>query len=87
MLLLGIQGIVQAYQSCLPNITLYGPTNVSPVVNHVSSFARQAVSAEVRPISEQVILSLRYKYWTLWILIAQCLISSIVGQWLVAFCL
>ncbi|CAB4033286.1 Hypothetical predicted protein, partial [Paramuricea clavata] len=48
-----IQGIVQAYQSCLPNITLYGPTNVSPVVNHVSSFARQAVCAEVRPISEQ----------------------------------
>ena len=56
--LLGIQGIVQAYQSCLPSIALYGPTNISPVVNHVASFARQAVSAEVRPISEQVILSI-----------------------------
>ena len=55
---LGIQGIVQAYQSCLPSIALYGPTNVSPVINHVASFARQAVSAEVRPISEQVILSI-----------------------------
>ena len=52
---LGIQGIVQAYQSCLPSVTLYGPTNVSPVVNHVASFARQGVAAEVRPISEQVI--------------------------------
>ena len=64
--LIGIQGIVQAYQSCLPNIALYGPTNVSPVINHVSSFARQAVSAEVRPISEQVILSItNYKHFAL----------------------
>ncbi|XP_028392485.1 copine-3-like isoform X2 [Dendronephthya gigantea] len=42
----GIQGIVQAYQSCLPSVTLYGPTNVSPVINHVASFARQSVAAE-----------------------------------------
>ena len=59
-LFLGIQGIVQAYQSCLPSVTLYGPTNVSPVINHVASSARQAVSAEVRPVSEQVILRLSY---------------------------
>nr|KAG5706037.1 hypothetical protein BaRGS_028146 [Batillaria attramentaria] len=35
----GVAGILQAYQSALPNIQLYGPTNFAPVINHVARFA------------------------------------------------
>uniref|UniRef100_A0A3P8VWB0 Copine-3 n=1 Tax=Cynoglossus semilaevis TaxID=244447 RepID=A0A3P8VWB0_CYNSE len=38
----GIDGVVQAYRTCLPLVTLWGPTNFSPVINHVAYFARQA---------------------------------------------
>uniref|UniRef100_A0A3Q3WEB0 Copine-3 n=1 Tax=Mola mola TaxID=94237 RepID=A0A3Q3WEB0_MOLML len=30
----GIEGVVQAYQQCLPQVKLYGPTNFSPIINH-----------------------------------------------------
>ncbi|XP_033106485.1 copine-5-like [Anneissia japonica] len=36
----GIQGVMQAYKSCLPYIQLHGPTNFSPVINHVARFAQ-----------------------------------------------
>ncbi|XP_070784147.1 copine-3-like [Enoplosus armatus] len=39
----GIEGVVQAYQQCLPKVTLWGPTNFSPIINHVACFARQAL--------------------------------------------
>lgn len=39
----GIEGVVQAYQQCLPQVKLCGPTNFSPVINHVACFARQAL--------------------------------------------
>ncbi|XP_017259977.1 copine-7 [Kryptolebias marmoratus] len=32
----GIQGVVEAYQNCLPKIQLYGPTNVSPIINRIA---------------------------------------------------
>ncbi|XP_052780413.1 copine-8-like isoform X2 [Mya arenaria] len=35
----GIQGIIQAYYTSLQQVQLYGPTNFSPVINHVSRFA------------------------------------------------
>jgi hypothetical protein len=35
----GIDGILQAYYTSLQNVTLYGPTNFSPVINHVAKFA------------------------------------------------
>lgn len=35
-----VAGVLQAYKSCLPNIQLYGPTNFSPVINHVADIAR-----------------------------------------------
>uniref|UniRef100_A0A670IMW1 Copine-3 n=1 Tax=Podarcis muralis TaxID=64176 RepID=A0A670IMW1_PODMU len=38
----GIQGIVDAYRQALPQIRLYGPTNFSPIINHVARFAAQA---------------------------------------------
>ncbi|XP_042366289.1 copine-3-like isoform X2 [Plectropomus leopardus] len=42
----GIEGVVQAYQQCLPQVKLYGPTNFSPIINHVAHFGRQAVQQE-----------------------------------------
>uniref|UniRef100_A0A4W4FWT8 C2 domain-containing protein n=1 Tax=Electrophorus electricus TaxID=8005 RepID=A0A4W4FWT8_ELEEL len=38
-----IQGVVEAYQSCLPKIQLYGPTNVAPIISRI---ARQAAGKE-----------------------------------------
>uniref|UniRef100_A0A673BNB3 Copine-3 n=1 Tax=Sphaeramia orbicularis TaxID=375764 RepID=A0A673BNB3_9TELE len=43
----GIEGVVQAYQQCLPQLKLWGPTNFSPVINHVACFARQALRQNV----------------------------------------
>uniref|UniRef100_A0A3P8XAS3 Copine-3 n=1 Tax=Esox lucius TaxID=8010 RepID=A0A3P8XAS3_ESOLU len=38
----GIEGVVEAYRVCLPQVKLYGPTNFSPIINHVARFALQA---------------------------------------------
>ena len=35
----GVLGVLEAYQSCVPRIQLYGPTNFAPVINHVARFA------------------------------------------------
>uniref|UniRef100_A0A131YJG6 Copine-3 n=1 Tax=Rhipicephalus appendiculatus TaxID=34631 RepID=A0A131YJG6_RHIAP len=35
----GIQGVLEAYQRTLQSVQLYGPTNFSPVINHVAKFA------------------------------------------------
>ncbi|KAJ8004880.1 hypothetical protein DPEC_G00140890 [Dallia pectoralis] len=37
----GIQGVVEAYQNCLPKIQLYGPTNIAPIIQEVASSASQ----------------------------------------------
>ncbi|XP_077410448.1 copine-3-like isoform X2 [Vanacampus margaritifer] len=39
----GIEGVVRAYQQCLPQLKLWGPTNFSPIINHVAHFARQGL--------------------------------------------
>ena len=36
----GVDGILQAYFSSLQAVTLYGPTNFSPVIRHVAKFAK-----------------------------------------------
>ncbi|MBN3287862.1 RM03 protein, partial [Polyodon spathula] len=38
---LGIQGVVEAYQNCLPKIQLYGPTNIAPIIQKVASSASE----------------------------------------------
>ncbi|XP_043563078.1 copine-2 isoform X2 [Chiloscyllium plagiosum] len=43
----GVEGIVQAYTTCLPHIRFYGPTNFSPIINHVARFASQAIPQKV----------------------------------------
>ncbi|XP_008838742.1 copine-7 isoform X3 [Nannospalax galili] len=35
----GIQGVVEAYQNCLPKVQLYGPTNVAPIISKVAGMA------------------------------------------------
>ncbi|XP_048210758.1 copine-7 [Perognathus longimembris pacificus] len=35
----GIQGVVEAYQNCLPKVQLYGPTNVAPIITKVAHMA------------------------------------------------
>ncbi|NXY63524.1 CPNE1 protein, partial [Callaeas wilsoni] len=39
----GIQGIVDAYCQILPQIRLHGPTNFSPITNHVARFAARSL--------------------------------------------
>ncbi|KAF3822595.1 hypothetical protein GH733_007969 [Mirounga leonina] len=43
----GIQGIIEAYRACLPQIKLYGPTNFSPIINHVARFAAAATQQQM----------------------------------------
>lgn len=35
----GVAGLEAAYQSCIYQVQLYGPTNFAPVINHVARFA------------------------------------------------
>nr|XP_043890919.1 copine-4-like isoform X1 [Solea senegalensis] len=37
----GIQGVVEAYQACLPKLQLYGPTNIAPIIQKVAKSASQ----------------------------------------------
>uniref|UniRef100_A0A7N5ZWG5 C2 domain-containing protein n=1 Tax=Anabas testudineus TaxID=64144 RepID=A0A7N5ZWG5_ANATE len=39
----GIQGVVEAYQACLPKLQLYGPTNIAPIIQKVAKTASQEV--------------------------------------------
>jgi len=34
----GIEGVLEAYYRTLQAVQLYGPTNFSPVINHVSRY-------------------------------------------------
>lgn len=56
-LTLGIEGVVKAYQQCLPQLKLWGPTNFSPIINHVACFARQALRQNVASVRRQVLYS------------------------------
>uniref|UniRef100_A0A673MJJ9 Copine-3 n=1 Tax=Sinocyclocheilus rhinocerous TaxID=307959 RepID=A0A673MJJ9_9TELE len=39
----GVEGVVEAYRMCLPQVKLYGPTNFAPIINHMARFAQQAL--------------------------------------------
>ena len=47
----GLAGLVQAYQSCIQSVQLYGPTNISPIINHVAHFAQQAAQTPTATVS------------------------------------
>lgn len=40
----GIPGVVEAYHNALRSVRLWGPTNVAPIISHVTRFAEQAAS-------------------------------------------
>ncbi|BFZ19711.1 hypothetical protein BsWGS_22750 [Bradybaena similaris] len=42
----GINGVLAAYANCIQHVQLYGPTNVSPIINHVARFAQAAQQEE-----------------------------------------
>lgn len=50
-LIVGVEGIAQAYSACLPHIRFYGPTNFAPIINHVARFAAQALQQENAAVS------------------------------------
>ncbi|KAB0383079.1 hypothetical protein FD755_004996 [Muntiacus reevesi] len=50
----GIQGVVEAYQNCLPRVQLYGPTNVAPIISKVARTA--AAEEHTREASQYYIL-------------------------------
>ncbi|KAJ8396144.1 hypothetical protein AAFF_G00022170 [Aldrovandia affinis] len=43
----GIEGVLEAYRMCLPVVQLCGPTNFSPIINHVARFGVQAAQQEM----------------------------------------
>ncbi|XP_072169209.1 copine-3-like [Diadema setosum] len=53
----GVSGVVAAYQACLRQVSLWGPTNVAPIINHVAKFAQAAVN-ESKMASQYYILLL-----------------------------
>nr|XP_054749646.1 copine-3-like [Lytechinus pictus] len=53
----GVSGIVAAYQSCIRQVSLWGPTNVAPIINHVAKFAHAALN-ENKTASQYFILLL-----------------------------
>ncbi|XP_017333593.1 copine-7 [Ictalurus punctatus] len=48
-----IQGVVEAYQNCLPKIQLYGPTNVAPIISRIG---KQAGKEPIKDASKYHIL-------------------------------
>ncbi|XP_036366838.1 copine-3-like isoform X3 [Octopus sinensis] len=42
----GIDGVLTAYQSCLHQVQLYGPTNAAPIIYQTARFAHAAQQAE-----------------------------------------
>ncbi|XP_036366761.1 copine-3 isoform X1 [Octopus sinensis] len=42
----GIHGVLTAYQNCIRQIQLWGPTNVAPIIRHVAKFAFAAQNEE-----------------------------------------
>lgn len=50
----GIQGVVEAYQNCLPKIQLYGPTNIAPIIQKVASSASEEMHTKEAMVSMRV---------------------------------
>ena len=54
--------MVEAYQNCLPKIQLYGPTNVSPIINRIAKLA--AGDGNIKDASVSGSLYSVRKMWT-----------------------
>lgn len=54
---LGIQGVVEAYQNCLPKIQLYGPTNIAPIIQKVANSASEEMHTKEAMVCSFLFLS------------------------------
>lgn len=54
---LGIQGVVEAYQNCLPKIQLYGPTNIAPIIQKVANSASEEMHTKEAMVCSCLFLS------------------------------
>lgn len=52
----GVHGIVQAYKQAILRIKFWGPTNFSPIINHVARFAEEAQTKQATPQNYFVLL-------------------------------
>lgn len=52
----GIDGIFHAYTEAVMRVKLWGPTNISPIINHVARFAYQAQNTQTTPQNYFVLL-------------------------------
>lgn len=52
----GVAGILQAYHNAVHKVQLWGPTNISPIINHVARFARNAESQQTTPQNYFILL-------------------------------
>lgn len=55
---LGIQGVVEAYQSCLPKLQLYGPTNIAPIIQKVAKSASEETNTKEASVRRGLFLLL-----------------------------
>lgn len=60
----GIQGVVEAYQNCLPKIQLYGPTNIAPIIQKVASSASEEMHTKEAMVREKMTKIKKHKYET-----------------------
>lgn len=76
----GIQGIIEAYRMVLPKVKLSGPTNFSPIINHLASIASSAVqtnSASVRThTNTKTKLTRRTQSWHMSVFLCSNTLSS-----------
>lgn len=54
-LIVGIQGVVEAYQSCLPKLQLYGPTNIAPIIQKVAKSASEETNTKEASVRSGVV--------------------------------
>ena len=52
ILFAGLPGLIQAYQACIQSVQLFGPTNISPIINHVAQFAQQQAQRPDATVSQ-----------------------------------
>ncbi|KPP63807.1 hypothetical protein Z043_117902 [Scleropages formosus] len=71
----GIEGIVEAYRICLPQVKLYGPTNFSPIINHVARFAAQATQQKTASLSHSFT---QFHFLLLFLMIQQYFVLLII---------
>ncbi|XP_013782880.1 copine-3-like [Limulus polyphemus] len=49
----GVHGLVEAYRNCLPQVKLYGPTNIAPIINHTACLTQQTMQQQAQQTMQQ----------------------------------